>query len=825
MNPRSPNHRKLARRTSFLATFALAAAMLVSWSIPTAQAATSTSITVDGSGTGRTFDGVGAISGGGGNTRLLIDYPEPQRSEILDYLFKPNFGASLQTLKIEIGGDTNTTDGAEPSHEHTKGVVDCNQGYEWWLAQQAKLRNPNIKLYGLAWGAPGWVGSTFWTTDTVNYLMDWMGCAAQHKLNIDYLGGWNEREINQWGYETLKSALTSHGYTSTKVVAGDNAGWGVADQMNTDSSFNNAVDIVGVHYPCGYREAGAAGNNSDFTNCWSSSTAQSLGKPLWASENGSEDAEGGATAVARAVNRDYIDGRMTAYYNWPIVAGLYPNTYFAFNGLAITNQPWSGHYSISKTAWVLAHTTQFAQIGWQYLDSASGYLGGNASNGSYVTLKSPKGTDYSTVIETAGATDAQTLNVNVINGLSTGQVHVWATNLRSPHDSDHFIHTTDVTPSGGSYTLTLQPGYVYTVTTTTGQNKGSAAASPAVSSMPMQSNDFETPANAENTTSPKYFTDMNGAFKTAACGGGRPGTCLRQMAPTTPVRWTGESYYAPYTFMGDDSWGNYTVKADTMLEQSGAVELLGRIGMQGRNHGGLEGYHLRVSNTGAWSILKSDRQWNFTTLASGTTTALGTNQWHTIALTMQGTTISATLDGMALGSVTDTSYAHGRAGLGTVDSTNGTAVSGYQTQEFDNFSVTPGTNPTPTRSGAVPSGLAGKCLDLRGGNTTNGTPVELYDCNNWPPSQTWNYNTDGTLTIGGKCLDVTSQGITNGSPVEIWDCNGGDNQKWIQQADGSLRGAQSGRCLDDPGATTANLTQLQIWDCWNAPANQRWALP
>ena len=825
MHPRSPMRRRFAQRTSLLAAFALVAALLVNWAAPAAQAATSTSITVDGSGAGRMFDGVGAISGGGGNTRLLVDYPEPQRSQILDYLFKPGYGASLQTLKIEIGGDTNTTDGAEASHEHTRGTVDCDQGYEWWLAEQAKLRNPDIKIYGLAWGAPGWVGSgTFFTTDAVNYLMDWMGCAAQHNLTVDYLGGWNERSFNPSWYESLKSALTSHGY-STKVVAADD-NWSPADAMTTDSAFDNAVDIVGVHYPCGYRDGGAIGNNADFTNCPSTSNALNLGKPLWASENGSQDAEAGATQVAKAVNRDYIDGRMTAYYNWPIVAGLYPNTYFAFNGLAVADEPWSGHYSISKTAWVIAHTTQFARIGWQYLDSASGYLGGNQSNGSYVTLKSPNGSDYSTVIETVDATAAQTLDVHVAGGLSTGQVHVWATNLTSPYDSDHFVHTTDVTPSGGSYTLTLQPGYVYTVTTTTGQGKGTAASPSAAPLSLPYSDTFETPAA---TTSPKYFTDMNGAFQTVACGGGRAGTCLRQMAAATPVRWTAENYYAPYTVMGDDSWGNYTVTADTMLEQSGAVELLGRIGMQGRNDNGLQAYHLRVSDTGSWSILKSDVNngngtWAFTTLAGGTTTALGTNQWHTVALTMQGSTISATLDGTTLGSVTDTSYTHGRAGLGTVDSTSTVNGGGYQTQQFDNFSVTPGSDPVPIRSGPVPSGMTGKCLDLNTGNTDNGTTVQLYNCNGWPPSQTWTYNTDGTVTIGGKCLDVTEQGVTNGSHVELWTCNGGDNQKWTQQADGSLRGMQSGRCLDDPGFSTANPTPLDIWTC-DGGANQRWTLP
>ncbi len=146
-----------------------------------------TDIPVNLAGPGRTFDGIGAISGGGGNSRLLIDYPAKQRQQILDYLFKPGYGADLQMLKIEIGGDANSTDGAEPSIEHTKGVINCNAGYEFWLAEQAKKLNPNIKLYGLAWAAPGWIGNgtTFWSPDSINYLMSWLGCAKQHGLNID----------------------------------------------------------------------------------------------------------------------------------------------------------------------------------------------------------------------------------------------------------------------------------------------------------------------------------------------------------------------------------------------------------------------------------------------------------------------------------------------------------------------------------------------------------------------------------------------------------------------------------------------------------------
>ena len=138
---------------------------------PGAGASGSSSITIDGTGTGRAFDGIGAISGGGGNTRLFYDYPEPYRSQVLDYLFKPGVGAALHILKVEIGGDMNSTDGSEASHMHTATDLGCNRGYEWWLMTEAKARNPDIKLYGLAWGAPGWIGGgNFWSQDMINYL-------------------------------------------------------------------------------------------------------------------------------------------------------------------------------------------------------------------------------------------------------------------------------------------------------------------------------------------------------------------------------------------------------------------------------------------------------------------------------------------------------------------------------------------------------------------------------------------------------------------------------------------------------------------------------
>ncbi|MFH8840654.1 ricin-type beta-trefoil lectin domain protein [Streptomyces sp. NPDC017868] len=806
----------MLRRAAGAASLLLAGALVAGPAVAPAQAAVlpvGTQITVNGTKTGRVFDGVGAASGGGGNSRLLIDYPEPQRSQLLDYLFKPGYGAALQSLKIEIGGDTNSTDGAEASYQHSRGAVDCDQGYEWWLAEQAKARNPDIKLYGLAWGAPGWIGVDdpanpapgkpyFWSQDMIDYIMGWFGCAAQHHLPIDYIGGWNEREYDASWYKKLKSALVTGGHANTKVVAADSYDWNLAKAMTDDPALNSAIDVIGMHYPCGYL--------GPMTTCNSTATAQALGKPIWASESGSQDYNTGAPAVARAINRDYIDGKMTSFMNWPVVAALYQNLYFSTDGLSLAAQPWSGNYSIGQTTWATAHTTQFTQPGWKYVDSAAGYLGGNRANGSYVVLKSPNNTDYSTVIETMDATAAQTATFTVTGGLSTGQVHVWGTNLATADPSDDFVHERDVTPVGGKYTLTLQPGHLYTVTTTTGQGKGIATPPAAAPLNLPYADDFDTPAAS---TSPKYFADMNGAFQTVPCGGGHTGTCLRQMAPVSPIRWTDESNNMPYTIVGDSSWVNYTVGADTLFEQPGETEVLGRVNQQGRNNNGLNAYHLRLSDTGTWTILKTDLKWNSTPLASGTVTAPGLNTWHHLALTMQGSTLTAAIDGRTVGSVTDHSFTSGMAGL---------AATGYQTQQFDNFALTPGTG-SGSFTGPVPSGVTGKCLDAFGNSSADGTKAVIWSCDGADAAQTWTWD-NGRLLHAGKCLDVVGGGTADGTLVDLWTCNGGANQQWTPQADGTLKGIGSGLCLDDPAASTTDGTQLVVWTC-NGGANQRWTLP
>jgi hypothetical protein len=780
----------------------LSAGSLTTAAQAVAPAITSTTINVDGTQGGSPFDGIGAISGGGGNSRLLTDYPATQQSQILDYLFKPDYGANLQILKVEIGGDSDSTDGAESSIEPTKGNITCTTGYEWWLMQQAKDRDPSIKFYGLAWAAPGWISGGFWSQDTINYLISWLGCAKSNGLTISYLGGWNERysagATDDGWFVSLRSALDSAGYSGVQIVGAD-SDWSIATDMASDPALNNAVSVLGAHYPC----SGGNGGNAD--SCTTPANVQSSGKPIWASENGSLDYITGAPEMARSIVRGYVDGRLTAYINWPLIASIYPNQAFNAVGLMVANQPWSGSYAVGSQLWVAAQVTQFTAPGWTFINSASGYLGSSESNGSYTTLKSPNGSDYSTILETSTATSAQTATFHITGGLSTGQVHVWSTNVNSSSPSTWFNHVQDLTPSGGSYTLTLQPGYIYTVTTTSGQSKGAATSPPAGSLALPYSDNLDGATGAET----RYLANQQGDFQSRPCAGGRAGNCLQQMTDQRPIQWFTDNTEVPFATLGDTTWTNYTVSVDALIEQAGAVRVFGRVNTQAKFHSAeTDDYFLQVGNTGAWSIVKSNTSATLTTLASGSVAALGTGTWHTLSLTFNGATISAAIDGVSVSSTTDSSYDAGQVGLG---------INGYQTDQFADLSITPGS--APPAGTAYVSAASGKCLDDPASSTTNGVQFDIWSCNGGANQQLT--STAGTLQVLGRCLDAAAQGTTPGTKVDLWSCNGGANQQWTINPNGTITGKQSGLCLDVRGDGTANGTLIDIWTCTGA-ANQHW---
>ncbi|HXW14216.1 MAG TPA: galactosylceramidase, partial [Terriglobia bacterium] len=603
----------MERKTTFILIVSLVLTPFVSCQKPIQK----TDIKIDGSGKGRIFEGIGGVSAGA-SSRLLIDYPEPQRSQILDYLFKPNYGAALQHLKVEVGGDTNSTDGSEPSHMRTRGDENYERGYEWWLMKEAKARNPNIFLDLLPWGAPGWIGNgKYYSQDMANYIVKFVqGAKKQHGLDINYVGIWNETNYDIGYIKLLKKTLLANGL-ATNVVAADlyENQWKITDDFKLDPELKKDVYAITAHYA---RVKG---------NFYVTVGALGSGKPLWSSEDQPFDESGvilqrdwkpGARLWAKILNNNYIDGKVTKTETWSPVTSYYDNLGAPNSGLMYANTPWSGHYDVQSAIWVTAHTTQFAQPGWQYVDGACGYLKGK---GSYVTLKAPSGNDYSVIVETIDAIEPQAVEFQISGSLSTGTVHVWETNAVKS-----FATLSDITPQNGAFRITLEPDAIYSFTTTVGQSKGTATPPPPAPFPFPYSDDFESVAVGKT---PKYFADQDGAFEVVTCTG-RPGKCLRQVIDHHPIPWM-HIAPDPFTFLGSADWSDYEVSTDALIEGQGNVTLLGRIDsadvFQDSKARWVSGYILSVHQDGTWELDSTKFKTPTRKLASGKV-PLQPKTWH-----------------------------------------------------------------------------------------------------------------------------------------------------------------------------------------------------
>ncbi|MGE5286188.1 MAG: family 16 glycoside hydrolase [Micromonosporaceae bacterium] len=656
-----------------------------------------TAITIDGTKGGRTLDGVGAISGGGGNSVQLISYAEPQRSDILDFLFLPGAGAALQILKVEIGGDAFSSCGAEPSHMHSRGVVNPGGGYEWWLMREAKARNPAIRLYGLAWAAPGWIGGgDFWCQEMIEYLVSWLDFASGHGLTIDYLGGWNEQGYDCAWFKSLRKSLDASGHTSTKIVASDkdpydwavdgryrpDVPWAIADDMKSDPDLAAAIAVLGAHDVCSYPTTGI--------QCWSTATAVASGKPLWHSEVGAMPGADGSPMI-RSVIRGYIDAKMTGHIQWPLITTQPPGLYYLDRGLIWAAQPRSGYYIPKAMLGAIAAVTQFTKPGWVHIDSACGYLGGNRANGSYMALRAPDAKAWSLMVETTTATAQQNITVTIKGGLPGGTVHVWRTSPKSASPADWLLRRSDITlDANGSFTFGCLIGYVYSFTSTTGQGIITPSI-PASQPFQLPYSDGWTRAASAAGTMPPYLAPQDGSFEFVPAADGSGSYVVGQTTPMKPIFWHPRDQAAtrfPYAVMGTGGMAsNYKVSASVCFTGSGqSGGVIARFSSQGNQIFNFRGYILDFGSAGGWWLTKNSMSVGNTVLAHGTITAPGPGKWTSLAIAVHGTTITAWVNGQQVATVTDNdpNYATGIPAIET-DAFRGT----WSPTQFRDFSVTP----------------------------------------------------------------------------------------------------------------------------------------
>lgn len=647
---------------------------------------------------GRLFEGIGAVNGGGATAVLLKDYPEPQRSQIMDMVFRPKFGASVSTMLAEIPGDGNSTQGSMPSHSHYKGDQNYSRGYTWWVLREAKKRNAALTLDATAWSAPRWVGK-FWTQDMADYYVDWLqGLRSVYGLELDAIGCHNEAGYDYNFAKALRRTMNERGFSNVRLHAFDNWGKNKLDflsEMAKDSALRDAIDIVSCHT---FTEIPITEEQRKL--------AENMGKTIWNSEEHIyRKGFDCLISIVKAFNENYITSGATKVVNWYDIAGVYPLEPYSHDpAMLLAREPWSGHYEVREALWGYAHYGQFCEVGWKYVDEGCCKLD---KGGTMITLRDDKTQDYTIIIETKGADSPQDIRVVLPKQFKAKKMCMWLSN-----EQDQFVRQDDAQVRSHSLKLTLQPNSVYTISTTTGQQKGAFTQIPESSPFPIpyaeDFNAYQQPAQWGYL--PHYMADIIGCFELVdnPCQtAGKHDLCLQQVVSEHTLSWAPEWHH--YTIFGDDSWSDYEVAADVYLNPRDEAGIMGRICNVGTGYGvWAKGYYMTVNDKGECKLVLTSGKLNKKELIGDAEQqaailarkdeeiggefvldkALAPDfsalEWHRLQLRFEGNDIVGLVDGKPVVKATSDRYKRGMAGFIAPLQANR-----VPTPYFDNLSVTP----------------------------------------------------------------------------------------------------------------------------------------
>ncbi|MEU4745127.1 ThuA domain-containing protein [Actinosynnema sp. NPDC023658] len=192
-------------------------------------------------------------------------------------------------------------------------------------------------------------------------------------------------------------------------------------------------------------------------------------------------------------------------------------------------------------------------------------------------------------------------------------------------------------------------------------------------------------------------------------------------------------------------------------------------------------------------------------------------EWNTYELLVEGERLQVFLNGVKVNDFTNADPARSLTSGHIAVQNHGAG----DDVAFRNIRVKELGGTTPTRTGPITS-ATGKCVDVSGASSADGTKIQLWTCTNGS-NQQWTVS-GTTLRSLNKCMSVAGGSTANGAQVQLATCNGSGSQNWAAGANGSLVNSQSGKCLDANGGSSADGTQLILWTC-HGGTNQRWTLP
>ena len=676
-------------------------------------------VLVDGSTTnmdeGTVYRGLGVITGNN-SSRLLMDYKAKNPKaywEIMNLLFKPDYGAGLTHVKIEFGTDVNSSSGTEPSIMRSEDEeADVTRGAGFMFAADALSINPDISVDLLRWGEPKWVTDAFsvsqengfkarykWYKAALDKAYDTYGIKFTHISADSNEAAKVDTEWIIYFADMLENETDErYDYGAIKIVASDEIGsWNIAKEMTKNEKLRDAVDILGEHYNTWANDAVKALNKDYGKEVWYTEGVASTNiAKLAVNSNGSGlNGTNGALDVCNRIINAYYNGRMTMYEYQPAVAAYYSGAKYFPKSLLNAQTPWSGYYEADCGIWTSAHFTMFMKNGWRYIDSAC-FGDGKESHAisettnNYMTVTDTATGDYSIVI--CNDSSEQRNYTFTLDNMTKADAPVYVWETRGPdkgqaYDANYFKKIAAYQPvktkGGYAYSIEVKPYSIVTVTTLD-KTADSSVYNCSYKDTPLKLSytdkfEYSDEFLASRGNAPLYTTDYGGAFEVAEVDGNK---VLMQMinADNKPTDWRYRSTPNPITSLGDDRWSNYSAKIDFKFAGKASDNYVAfgvrYLTAELDSWSAENGYSLKVYPNGRWELRK-----NTVTLSSGTVKKFNSSAWHNVKTTAPRPPPIAYLDEKKLVSYKDeTAFANsGRISIG----------SGLYNNIFDNLKVSP----------------------------------------------------------------------------------------------------------------------------------------
>ena len=414
-------------------------------------------------------------------------------------------------------------------------------------------------------------------------------------------------------------------YHAIKLITSDqNYGTDMGTALLNDPELQAVIPAVGYHY-----------NTDDGPDKPFTKIADQLHKEVWYSEGiapvtfgtlRTQDTTGigiggpmSALDVANRLVKSYARSRRSLYIFQPAIGGLYPGAKYPGKQLLEMDTPWSGYFQQDTVALaVMHHFTDFAVTGWRdqtaaknwrYVPSATVSEVAGTENltqafgaASAMTLVAPDEADY-TVVLINDTSAPQTYQIAVKNlAAATKPLHVWQTwadKAGKIHDREK---TTTLTPVNGNVTVTIEPRAIISATTADFQPQALLPNPDVKPDQPLQQDpenhvlfhdDYtyaDMPADylTRRGGTPKYTTDMDGAFEVVEQDGKR-GLQQKITEQSRALAW--ETQTDPNFTVGDIRWLNYAAALkftfDTTTRQN--TVSANYIGLGGRRVDDFEG--------------------------------------------------------------------------------------------------------------------------------------------------------------------------------------------------------------------------------------------